>query len=152
MWVYAFGFASRESANRIKDKEWQVRAESTCAATAEARSKLASLVKIDINDPTALARRADLVEQATDDLEKMLDTIEARPPADAKGLAIVPLWIAEYRTYIEDRRDYISNLRTGSIKDFAESMVEGVPISERLSKFARENLAKSCQPPLDLVS
>lgn len=152
MWVYAFGFASRESANRIKDKQWQVRAESTCASTAEARAKLANLVKIDSDDPAALAQRADLVEQATNDLETMIDTIEDNPPADAKGLAIVPLWIAEYRTYIQDRRDYIKDLRSGTIKVFAESMVEGVPISERLGKFARENLAESCQPPLDLVS
>lgn len=152
MWVYAFGFAPRESINRIHDREWQKRAEDVCAATAEARAKLAKLVKIDSRDPAALAERANLVEQATNQLSSMLDTIEARPPSDEKGRAIVPLWIKEYRRYIQDRRDYIAQLRSGSIRVFAETMVEGVPITERLSKFARENLADSCQPPLDLVS
>lgn len=152
MWVYAFGFAPRESANRIKDTAWQERAEKLCAANAEERAQLANLVKIDSNDPVALNQRADLVEKATNGLDDMIDEIAATPPTDEKGRAIVPLWIADYRTYIEDRRDYIAQLRTGEFEMFAESMVEGVPISERLAKFARENDAESCQPPLDLVS
>lgn len=152
MWVYAFGFAPRESANRIKDATWQERAEAICAATSEARAQLANLSKIDAKDSAALAQRAELVETATNALATMLDEIEKIPPADAKGRAIVPMWLAEYRTYISDRRDYVAQLRKGSITVFAESMVEGVPISERLSKFARENDAPSCQPPLDLVS
>jgi len=62
----------------------------------------------------------------------------------------VPEWISDYRTYIRDRRDYADTLRAGSIVEFSESIEEGVPISERLAKFARENEMRSCQPPRDL--
>jgi hypothetical protein len=88
------------------------------------------------NDSLALQQKSKIVEKATDALEIAINLIANDQPSDEKGKAIVPLWIAEYRLYIKDRRL------------FAE--VEGVPVSERLGKFARENKMKACQPPLDL--
>ena len=65
--------------------------------------------------------------------------------------AIVPDWIADYRVYIENRRAFAEKLRSSTRRPFfAETEVEGVPISERIGKFARENEMKACQPPLDL--
>jgi len=82
----------------------------------------------------------------------MLDEIEKSPPTDAKGLELVPLWIADYRIYISNRAEYISQLRAGQSGRLNETVIEGVPISEKISKFARENRMKSCQAPYDLVS
>jgi hypothetical protein len=53
--------------------------------------------------------------------------------------------------YIENRRLFAQELMTSKTRPyFAETEIEGVPVSERLGKFARENKMKSCQPPLDL--
>jgi hypothetical protein len=88
---------------------------------------------------------------ATDSLEAAINDIEADVPNDAKGQAIVPAWISEYRIYIEDRRDFIEALRTAERRPyFAETEIQGVPVSERIGKFARENDMRTCQPPLDL--
>jgi hypothetical protein len=109
------------------------------------------LSPMDPNDVEAMRQKAVLVDKATDSLEVAINAIAADIPADAKGKAIVPAWIAEYRIYIKDRRAFSVALRTATRRPFfAETEVEGVPISERLSKFARENNMKTCQPPYDL--
>ena len=104
-----------------------------------------------VNDPAALLKKAKLVEAATDTLENAINLIAADRPTDAKGQELVPRWIADYRIYISDRRSFIVALRTATKRPyFAETEVEGVPVSERISKFARENSMKTCQTPYDL--
>ena len=150
MWIYAFGFASKESVNRIGDTQWQEYAETRCAKGKEERLALADMRKVNEVGPEALRERADIVDKATDTLERAIDDISARPIADEKGRAIVPLWLADYRTYIADRRAYADDLRAGINEPFAETKVEGIPISEKISTFAADNLMKSCGAPIDL--
>lgn len=151
MWIYAFGFASRESINKIKDTAWQARAEAHCQKAEDERFALQDLTAMDPDDRAALKKKADIVEVATDSLERAINRIAADMPSDEKGKALVPLWIADYRKYIENRRTFIDALRNSSRRPyFSETEVEGVPISERIGKFARENNMKTCQPPLDL--
>lgn len=151
MWVYAFVFASRESINKIYDDEWSARSQTRCEQSATERTALTDMTRIDEDDPQSLAIRADLVDRATDSIEEMVNDIEADKPSTEKGLALVPKWINDYRTYIEDRRDYANELRTGALPTFSETLVDEVPVSERLGKFARENEMRACQPPFDLI-
>lgn len=151
MWVYAFGFASRESINKIGDDAWKARAEAHCQEAENDRFALQDLTEMDPNDSVALKKKADIVEVATDSLEKAINKIALDSPSDEKGKALVPQWIADYRQYIQNRRDFVKTLRTATRRPyFAETEVEGVPISERIGKFARENDMETCQPPLDL--
>jgi hypothetical protein len=151
MWVYAFGFASKESFNKIGDEAWKARSEARCKVAENERFALQDLTEMKASDPQALKKKADIVEKATDSLERAIDAISKDSPTDAKGKELVPQWLKDYRVYIADRRLFIKALRTATTRPyFAESEVEGVPISERLGKFARENDMKTCQPPLDL--
>ena len=151
MWVYAFGFAPRESFNKINDAAWQARAQAHCKTAENIRFAFEDLTPMKADDPQALKTKAKLVDAATDALENAINLIAADKPADAKGQELVPEWIADYRTYISDRRSFAQALRTATVRPyFAESEVEGVPISERISKFARENKMKTCQTPYDL--
>lgn len=150
MWFYAFVLAPRESFNNVADAGWSARSETRCAEVRDAITALAEVRRIDVNDPAELRRKADIIDKATDALENAVDAISADPPSTEKGRALAPMWIADYRTYIGDRRAYAESLRSGRISEFSETQVEGVPISERLAKFARENRMRSCQPPRDL--
>ena len=151
MWVYAFIFAPRESVNKIKDEAWAQRAQAHCMKAEDIRFALEDLTEMNPNDSLALKQKAKIVEKATDSLEEAINLIANDQPSDDKGKAIVPLWIAEYRLYIKDRRLFAQALMTSQTRPyFAETEVEGVPVSERLGKFARENKMKACQPPLDL--
>ncbi|MDP4649398.1 MAG: hypothetical protein NWS73_06060, partial [Ilumatobacteraceae bacterium] len=114
------------------------------------RLLLIDLRQISDSGPDALAQRADIVDKATDLLESAIVEIEKVSPNDPKGLAIVPLWISDYKTLISDRRDYSALLRTGDNSPFAESMTEGLPLSEKISTFAADNRMLSCKAPIDL--
>ena len=150
MWVYALFLAPTESVNRIGDAAWAARAEAACAVAARERAALADLRRIDDAGPDALARRADLVDAATDGLERAIAAARGTLPTDDKGAAIVPLWLADYDTYLADRREYARTLRTGVNPPFRETTVEGIPLSEKLATFAAANDMPSCRPPMDL--
>ncbi len=151
MWVYAFGFAPRESINKINDDAWKARSQATCLEAENYRFSIQDLSKMNATDAVAMRKKAELVTKATDSLEDAIDKIEKDVPSDEKGKALVPQWISDYRVYIKDRRAFAAALQTADRRPyFAETEVEGVPISERIGKFARENDMKACQPPLDL--
>jgi hypothetical protein len=80
----------------------------------------------------------------------MLSQLEQTSPTDAKGQELIPLWIADYRSYIVDRRTYASDLRLGTNVPFGESIVMGIPLSEKIATFAADNAMASCKPPMDL--
>jgi hypothetical protein len=151
-WIWALFFASKESVNRIDDRAWAERAEQICVDATEARIELTDLTRIDQAGPELIMRRAAIVDESTDILERMLDDVVAVDPSDEKGRGIVPLWEEEYRTYLQDRRNYADRLRaSGENLPFTETPVQGIPISERLTTFAAENDMLACAPPIDLT-
>jgi hypothetical protein len=146
-WTYALFFASKEAVNRIGDREWAARAERICEEANERRQSLADPRRVDPDDDAMLRERADIVDSATDIIEQMLDDVVAVVPTDDKGRAIVPDWEADYRIYLENRRDFADDLRGGDNVPFREAETEGIPISERLESFAGDNEMDSCAPP-----
>jgi hypothetical protein len=151
-WIWALFFASKEAVNRFGDREWAARAESICLEADEDRRALADYREVDENDPAMLAERGDLLDRVTDVIEGMLDEVVAVAPSDEKGRAIVPLWEADYRTYLEDRRRFADELRAGHNDPFRETAVDGIPISEKLETFAGDNDMPACAPPHDLAT
>jgi hypothetical protein len=150
MWVHALFFASKEVANEIADQAWTGRAELICADAAKERIDLADFRPLNEAGVDALDQRATLVDLATDTLDQMLMQLEETSPTDAKGQELIPLWISDYRTYIVDRRAYAEELRLGTNVPFGESIVMGIPLSEKIATFAADNAMTSCKPPMDL--
>jgi hypothetical protein len=140
-WIWALFFASKEAVNKIDDRAWAARAEQICDGVD------AQLAVLDRQTSTDLVVRADLVVASTDLLSGMLDDLQAVEPTDPKGREIVPLWIADYRTLLQDRYRYADRLRAGDNVPFTETAVDGVPITERLETFAGDNEMPSCAPP-----
>jgi hypothetical protein len=149
-WIWALFFASKEAVNKIGDRAWAERAQEICAAAEAERMELVDYRRVDEQDQAMLAEKAAIVDKATDILERMLDDVTAVRPTDAKGQAIVPDWAADYRTYLGDRREFAADLRTGKNEAFSETAVDGIPISDKLSVFAGDNLMPECAPPSDL--
>jgi hypothetical protein len=149
-WTWALFFASKESVNKIEDRAWAERAEGICVAAEADREALADYRLLDGEDAAMLAERAAIVDRATDIVEAMLDDVVAVVPADAKGREIVPQWEADYRTYLQDRREYADQLRAGEDVPFAETALDGIPISDKVEVFAGDNDMPTCAPPIDL--
>jgi hypothetical protein len=151
-WVWALFFASKQAVNKIDDRAWAERAERICAIAQAQRGELSDERRLDPDDPAMLAERAAIVDEATAIVETMLDDVVAVAPADDKGSAIVPLWEADYRTYLDNRRTFSERLRAGANEPFRESAVDGIPIGEKLEQFASDNEMPSCAPPRDLAN
>lgn len=151
-WTWAFFFASKEAVNAIDDLGWAARAQGICEAANAERLELADYRKLEEAGPELIRERADIVDRATDIIERMLDDVVAVRPSDAKGQAIVPQWESEYRRYLQDRREFAAQLRaTGENLPFYESTEANLPISERLATFAGDNRMPDCAPPTDLT-
>lgn len=140
-WTWALFFASKTAVNKIEDREWAERAEEICDAVEIELGLLERQASAD------LEVRADLVVVSTDLLSVMLDDLEAVEPSDEKGRVIVPDWITEYRTLLDDRYTYADRLRAGENVAFTETAVHGIPITERIETFAGDNEMPSCAPP-----
>ncbi len=151
MWVYAFFFAPTEGINRVKDRAWSARGEVRCADAAKELFALRDVRTIAEAGPNALAERADIIAKTNVILGSMVDDLEADHPTDAKGLEIVPKWIADYRTYLGDRTEMVSRIRAGENVLLNETEIKGSPISNFINDFARQNDMKSCQTPTDLA-
>ncbi len=150
-WVWALFFASKEAVNRIHDRAWAERAAGVCADLDEQLVGLTDLRRVDEDDAALLAERAEIIDRATDIVEATLDEVVAVAPTDAAGREIVPQWEADYRTWLEDRRQYADVLRDGRDEAFRESAVDGIPISEKVATFAGDNEMADCSPPQDLA-
>lgn len=151
MWIYAYFFASEEGINRIGDRTWSARSEVACAAAAEELFALRDVRTIEEAGPNALAERAEIIAKTNVILTTLVDTLEADKPTDAKGLEIVPRWIADYRIYLADRTDMVTRIRSGENVLLNETQINGSPISNFINDFARQNNMKSCQTPTDLA-
>jgi hypothetical protein len=151
-WAWALFFASKEAVNKIDDRAWAERAERICADAQAERDELTDERRLDPDDPAMLAERAAIVDEATAIAETMLDDVVAVAPDDDKGQAIVPQWEADYRTYLDNRREFTAVLRAGENEPFRETAVDGIPISEKLEQFASDNEMPSCAPPRDLAN
>jgi len=149
-WTWALFFASKEGVNRVEDRAWAERAQVICLSANEDRNDLADFRAVSDGGPEMVRERADIVDRATDIVERMLDDIVAVAPADEKGRAIVPLWEADYRIHLDDRRAYTAQLReAGENLPFYETEI-GIPLSEKIETFAVENDMPDCRPPADL--
>ncbi len=140
-WTWALFFASKEAVNKIGDEAWAERAEAICVSYEVPLQQIESQREADPVD------RAELVVSSTDLMSAMLDEIMAVPPTDEKGQAIVPDWAADYRILLQDRYHYADRLRAGENVPFTETAIDGVPITERIETFAKENGMFSCAPP-----
>jgi len=152
-WVWALFFASKESINKIGDREWAARAEQICTAAKAERIELTDFTRIDPGDPEMrdeVLALADNLDHATDILEEMLNDLVSVAPSDPKGAEIVPLWEQDYRTYLSDRRRFTDEIRAGSTAPFTETAVDGIPISEKIETFAGDNEMPTCAPPYDM--
>lgn len=151
-WIWALFFPqTKQSVAKIEDEAWTVRAEQICRTANVERDQLSDLRRIDEVGEGALAERAELIDRATDIIEKMVSDVLADMPTSATDIALVDSWASYYRQWIDDRRIYTDVLRAGDNPPFAESMVEGSPISEYINDFTVANRMKPCSAPTDLA-
>ena len=142
MWVYAYGFATRQAGAKISDVEWTKRAEKICIQRNGLLEKNAEAVR-QITDGTpqavgkGVATATDIVELAHNKIMEELPTLEL-------DVELVNKFDELYRVYISDRRATEIKLAGGEEAELNETMLSGSPVSATIADFTRPNLMDSC--------
>jgi hypothetical protein len=152
MWIYIFFFADTTNPNRLPDRAWTKQAEAICAAYAKQIGALPPAHTFASIKPKseAMRQRAVVGQQATDLLAQMVADLRASPSADPASRDAVNRWLADYDTYIQDRRRHLARWAAGEDPPFAETAVGGKPISLGMDDFSDANDMSSCKVPQDL--
>jgi hypothetical protein len=151
-WIWALFFPpTKQSVAKVDDVAWTIRANEICNQANLERDKLVDLRRIDTVSGDALAERADIIDKATVIVQKMLDDVTAQVPTGVKDADLMNTWKDMYQDWIDGRVEYTAILRTGVNAPFAESMLEGGPVSDYINDFAVANRMNSCSSPMDLA-
>lgn len=152
MWVYAFGFASKEGVYFVTDKGWRTMADRICATAERERLALEDTKQGYITNPThaQMIQRADIVDHATNIIERMLNDVAALPLAGDKDRERVTIFVKYYREIISDRMAYTARLRAFDLQPYRESVVNGSPVTNTVIDFTTGNAITHCMPPGEL--
>ena len=152
MWVYGLFFASKEATYRVDDASWRERAEEICTDYQEQRLALVDMDGGYIEEPTRaqMIERADIVDRATDLLERQLGELVALPVASDRDRKLVDELAGFFRTLLSDRREYTAQLRSFVVEPYHETKIEGGPVTNVILDFTTVNEIKSCAPPGEL--
>jgi hypothetical protein len=152
MWVYAFVFASKEGVYFVTDKAWRTSAEDICTAATRQREALVDTSEGYIENPTheQMLQRADIVDKATDILDRMINDLAALPLAGDKDQQRVATFVKYYRVIIGDRRAYTARLRNFQLEPYRETLVDRSPVTNTVTDFTTGNAIPHCMPPGEL--
>lgn len=155
MWIYYFFFASEQGVYQLEDETWRLQAKPICQAAQDERATLEDTSEGYIENPTLeqMQQRADIVDQATDIVEQMLNDIVAIPVASENDQIRMQVFEENYRIILEDRRRYTASLRAGDLVAYTETVVGGGPVSNVVTDFTagvKGNDVPECSPPGEL--
>ena len=148
LWAYvlflAFGPGRREPPDTLDDPGFGEAAEVRCQ---EALGSVAALPPASASPGPA--ERAGVIDEATDVFDEMVADLAALAPSGEDG-ELVALWLADWETYIEDRREHAEVLRSGEDRRFRVTARENEQITEYIDAFAADNDMPACGSPLDV--
>jgi hypothetical protein len=147
MWIYALSGAAKEDPpDQLDDPSFPEAAEARCADAVAVIDDLPPA-----QDVATPEERAPIVATATDGLDAMVDDLEAEAESlEGRDAEITAEWIADWRTYLEDRRDHEAELEGGSTEPFEVTPRGNRQITVTMDNFATVNDMESCATPLDL--
>ena len=155
MWIYIFFFADTNNPNRLPDRAWAKQAETICKGYADQIKVLPDATTFADIKPKAEAmrQRAVVGQQVTDLLTSMVAALRAdaagrRRHAPTPSTGGWPTTTPTSVTAIATSSDWAA----GEDPSFAETAVDGKPISLGMDDFADANDMASCDVPGDLGS
>lgn len=146
-WAVVFsGLPRRENPDWLDDRAFVTRTEERCLDLLADLKRLPNGAFI-----TDHRERADVLDRATDRVEEMVDAIEADAPTTGDDHTSVSGWIADWRTYIENRRDYADRLREDpEARLLLDQSLGGDSVDKPIEIFAQVNEIPNCATPGDV--
>ncbi len=148
MWIYVLYFAivvgRQPPRDRLEDPTFAARAQTICD---RAHDDVARLPSYDPEDPAA--QRAEVVSRANERFATMLDALDEIVPAGEDG-DIVEQWLADWRTYLLDRADFVTALRNDPRAQLLVTAKDRQQITEFIDEFTKANRMIACATPIDV--
>jgi hypothetical protein len=147
MWIYVFsGAAAEDPPDQLDDTGFAVTAEPLCAAAVDDIAALPSA-----GEAATAVERAEVLDDANAVLTAMVDDLAEIEVDTTRDRELVDLWIADWRIYIEDRREFADELRIDATAELLVTAREGRQITLTIDRFASKvvNDMESCTTPLD---
>jgi hypothetical protein len=147
IWYYQLaGHGERDMPDRLDDLSWTAEAEQVCFAAEE---RIAALPGAHL--AASADERADVIVAATEELERMIDELEAIAPSGTSDDAtITAAWLADYRIFLQDRYRFADTLREDPTARFLVTEKQGSHITAPIDRFARVNEMEGCMAPGDV--
>lgn len=148
MWAGIFlGFFDKTAPGTLDDDAFPTQATPVCAA---AKARIDALPKA-FESPDNVAR-AEVVAQSNVMLRDMVAQLAAFAPTQDRDGQMTQEWLGDWSTYIGDREDYVSRLRTDPTARFYESTKSSATeqVSKPISRFAYVNDMDPCDTPQDM--
>lgn len=145
IWILS-GAPSRDNPDRIDDRAFLTTMRDRCTVANKAINHLTPAAE----SPTA-AERADVVDQATAILDRLIDRIEADAPRTGDDAVRFRGWIRDWRTYLANRRDYTRRLRANpSARLLLDVNKAHDSVDRAITNFADINDSPTCEAPGDV--
>jgi hypothetical protein len=148
MWAYvlylAFGPGRQAPPDQLADPTFGRLAQERCEAAHDVVATLPPAIEAE-----TAAERADIVDEANARFSTMIDEIEPLAPEGEDG-AIVAAWIADWRTYLDDRAAYAAALRRDPDARLYVTARDREQVTEYIDAFAADNHMAACATPIDV--
>lgn len=144
-WILS-GAPRRANPDRVADRRYVASLAGRCRAAGRSIDALPAAA-----DTRTAAERADVVDQATSILTRLVDRIEGDAPRSGDDAKRITGWVRDWRIYLRDRREYASRLRVDEQTKFLlDPNRAGDPIDRPIKNFADINDMPACDPPGDV--
>jgi hypothetical protein len=148
MWGYvlylAFGPGRQPPPDRLADPAFARLAQATCESAHREVRELPPAIEAETAE-----ERAEIVDEANARFSAMIDEIEPLAPGGEDG-EIVAAWIADWRTYLQDRSAYAAALRTDPQARLFVTARDREQVTEYIDAFAADNHMAACATPIDV--
>lgn len=144
-WIFAGGPRSTNP-DRLDDRAFVERSEARCQQLRDDLDELPNAATI--TDPT---ERAEVLDDANVLVTGLVDDLEADAPTEGDDAKSVRGWIADWRTYVDDREAYADELRTDPDARFVVSESPlGDGVDKTIEIFVQVNDMRACATPGDV--
>lgn len=148
MWGYvlylAFGPGRQPPPDRLADPAYATGAQAICERAHDDVDQLPRAI-----DAASADERADVITEANARFAAMVEELAAIAPAGDDG-RVVAAWLADWRTYLDDRAAFADALRADPEAQLIVTARDRDQVTEYIDAFAKDNRMIACGTPIDV--
>ena len=144
-WVFS-GAPAKQNPDYLDDRTYAAALEARCT---ELRTDIGELPRA--SETPERLDRAEVIDQANAMIGEFIDDVSAAAPTTGEAGTAMEGWLADWRTYLADREDYVDRLRNDEGDRFyVDESPLGDTVDRTIEVFADINRIPDCATPGDV--